>query len=69
LLCLDAEELMPRDTETARRADEDPHYTRSVRECVDEHDDRSTNPKTGEDPGLLPMTEDPRERRMKRNTM
>jgi hypothetical protein len=33
-------------------------------------DDRDTfNPRTGEDPGLLPLTEDPRERRLKRNTM
>ena len=30
---------------------------------------RNLNPKTGEDPGLLPTTEDPRERRLKRNTM
>ena len=27
------------------------------------------NPRTGEDPGLLPLTEDPLERRLKRNTM
>ena len=27
------------------------------------------NPRTGEDPGLLPMTEDPLERRQKRTTM
>jgi hypothetical protein len=42
----------------------------TVRECVDnDTPDRSTNPKVGEDPGLLPMNEDPRERAMKRNTM
>jgi hypothetical protein len=27
------------------------------------------DPSTGEDPGLLPLTEDPLERRLKRNTM
>jgi hypothetical protein len=27
------------------------------------------NPRTGEDPGLLPLTEDPHERRLKRHTM
>ncbi len=27
------------------------------------------NPRTGEDPGLLELTEDPRERRLKRHTM
>ena len=36
----------------------------------DESGDHDTfNPRTGEDPGLLPMTEDPLERRLKRNTM
>ena len=36
----------------------------------DESGDHDTfNPRSGEDPGLLPMTEDPLERRLKRNTM
>jgi hypothetical protein len=36
----------------------------------DEGGDHDTfNPRTGEDPGLLPLTEDPLERRLKRNTM
>jgi hypothetical protein len=49
---------------------------KTVRECIDKNDredevtvDRSTNPHVGEDPGLLESTEDPRERRLKRNTM
>jgi hypothetical protein len=36
---------------------------------TDEQAKRNTNPRTGEDPGLLPLTEDPRERRLKRTTM
>ena len=36
----------------------------------EEGGDRDTfNPRSGEDPGLLPLTEDPLERRLKRNTM
>ena len=52
---------------------------KTMRECNDKNDksdkderdtvDRSTNPHVGEDPGLLESTEDPRERRLKRNTM
>lgn len=49
---------------------------KTIRECIDKNDkdakdtvDRSTNPHVGEDPGLLESTEDPRERRLKRNTM
>ncbi len=50
---------------------------KTIRECIDKTDkndkketvDRSTNPHVGEDPGLLESTEDPRERRLKRNTM
>lgn len=43
----------------------------AVRRSLDEQgDDKDTfNPRTGEDPGLLELTEDPRERRLKRNTM
>lgn len=42
-----------------------------IRRLLDEQgDDRDTfNPRTGVDPGLLPLTEDPRERRLKRTTM
>ena len=43
----------------------------ALRRLLDEQgDDRDIfNPRTGEDPGLLPLTEDPRERRLKRHTM
>ena len=42
-----------------------------IRRLLDEQgDDHDTfNPRTGVDPGLLPMTEDPLERRRKRTTM
>ena len=43
----------------------------AIRRLLDEQgDDHDTfNPRTGEDPGLLPLTEDPLERRQKRHTM
>ena len=41
-----------------------------LRRLLDEQgDDDTFNPRTGEDPGLLPLTEDPLERRQKRITM
>jgi hypothetical protein len=40
---------------------------RLLDETSGDHD--TFNPRTGEDPGLLPLTEDPLERRQKRNTM
>jgi hypothetical protein len=42
-----------------------------IRRTLDEQggDHDTFNPRTGEDPGLLELTEDPRERRLKRNTM
>jgi hypothetical protein len=41
-----------------------------LRRLLDDHgDDDTFNPRTGEDPGLLPLTEDPLERRQKRITM
>lgn len=55
----------PEDEETdINREDE-------IRRLLDEQgDDHDTfNPRTGVDPGLLPLTEDPRERRLKRTTM
>ena len=52
------------------RSDERQPEGQTIRKCIDEDTpDRSMNPKIGEDPGLLPLTEDPRERRLKRNTM
>ena len=43
----------------------------AIRRLLDEQgDDPDTfNPRTGQDPGLLPLTEDPLERRQKRTTM
>jgi hypothetical protein len=43
----------------------------AIRRLLDEEggDHDAFNPRTGEDPGLLPLTEDPHERRLKRNTM
>ena len=43
----------------------------AIRRLLDEEggDHDTFNPRTGEDPGLLPLTEDPHERRLKRNTM
>jgi hypothetical protein len=43
----------------------------ALRRLLDEQgDDHDTfNPRTGVDPGLLPLTEDPLERRRKRTTM
>ena len=43
----------------------------TIRRSLDEQTDTSDtfNPRTGEDPGLLELTEDPRERRLKRHTM
>ena len=41
-----------------------------LQRLLDDHgDDDTFNPRTGEDPGLLPLTEDPLERRQKRITM
>ena len=43
----------------------------AIRRSLDEQTATSDtfNPRTGEDPGLLELTEDPRERRLKRHTM
>jgi hypothetical protein len=64
---------MEKRTDEARREDSARDDEDLARRALDENpDDRSTrsfNPRTGEDPGLLELTEDPRERRQKRNTM
>jgi hypothetical protein len=59
---------MEKDMKRAQEANRDAENERAIR-AADDNPDRSTNPHTGEDPGLLPMNEDPRERRLKRNTM
>ena len=61
---------MPTERSDERQSETDVHEGQTIRKCIDEDSpDRSMNPKIGEDPGLLPLTEDPRERRLKRNTM
>jgi hypothetical protein len=60
---------MDKDFNTDRETSHDGTEGRTVRECVEKETvDRSTNPHVGEDPGLLESSEDPRERRLKRNT-
>jgi hypothetical protein len=59
---------MAKDKKSERDVTRDAENERAIRDA-DDNPDRSTNPHTGEDPGLLPMNEDPRERRLKRNTM
>ena len=53
------------------RSEQSPDREDAIRRSLDEPDDNSEtfNPRTGEDPGLLELTEDPRERRLKRHTM
>ena len=43
----------------------------AARRSLDDNEESSFtfDPRGGEDPGLLELTEDPRERRLKRNTM
>ena len=66
---------MNTDSEKDRKQDEeqDSEIDRedAIRRSLDEQggDQDTFNPRTGEDPGLLPSTEDPRERRLKRHTM
>ena len=53
--------------------EEDPGADRAdaLRRLLDEQagNQDTFNPRTGEDPGALPLTEDPNERRVKRTTM
>ena len=59
------------DQEFDHDEDTDPGREDEIRRLLDEQgDDQNTfNPRTGVDPGLLPLTEDPLERRRKRTTM
>ena len=60
-----------------KSVDHDQHEEKSrgregeIRRSLDEQGSNSEtfNPRTGEDPGLLELNEDPRERRLKRHTM
>jgi hypothetical protein len=57
---------MDKDSGKAQETDRE----EELRRLLDDHGgDGTFNPRTGEDPGLLPLTEDPLERRQKRNTM
>jgi hypothetical protein len=59
-------EYEPEDDEQTSETDREDE----LRRLLDEHgDDDTFNPRTGEDPGLLPLTEDPLQRRQKRITM
>jgi hypothetical protein len=51
--------------------DVDVEREEAIRRLLDEEggDPDTFNPRTGEDPGVLPLTEDPLERRQKRTTM
>ena len=55
------------DPEQESDVDREDAVRRLLDETSGDHD--TFNPRTGEDPGLLPLTEDPHERRLKRNTM
>ena len=60
-----------KEQESERDQDSDVDREDAIRRLLDEEgsDHDTFNPRTGEDPGLLPLTEDPLERRLKRNTM
>lgn len=58
-----------RDQDQGQETVSNPEET--IRQLLDEQsgDHDTFNPRTGEDPGALPLTEDPLERRSKRTTM
>jgi len=58
-------------TDEGHEKDSDVDREDPLRRLLDEQrsDNKPFNPRTGEDPGALPLTEDPLERRSKRNTM
>ncbi len=60
-----------RNREREQEPEHDENDENATRRGVDEADGRvdTFNPRSGEDPGLLELTEDPRERRLKRHTM
>ena len=58
-------EYEPDDAQTSETDREE-----ELQRLLDDHgNDDTFNPRTGEDPGLLPLTEDPLQRRQKRITM
>ena len=63
---------MKKHTGSARHNKNDVDRADEARRSLDEDtggDPVTFDPRGGEDPGLLELTEDPRERRLKRNTM
>ena len=56
-----------KDPKDETKVDREETIRRSLNEQGGDSD--AFNPRTGEDPGLLELTEDPRERRLKRHTM
>ena len=60
-----------KEQEQEHEQESDVDHEEALRRLLDEQsgDHDTFNPRTGEDPGLLPLTEDPLERRQKRNTM
>ena len=62
-----SEKDLAQDDVRVSETDREESIRRSLDEQSGDHD--TFNPRTGEDPGLLPLTEDPRERRLKRHTM
>lgn len=59
------------DEDDTRDVEQDREPEETLRQMLDEHGGHNDtfNPRTGEDPGALPLTEDPLERRSKRTTM
>lgn len=62
---------MDKDLDREQQPEHDDDDEHAIRRGPDEADGRADtfNPRSGEDPGLLELTEDPRERRLKRHTM
>jgi hypothetical protein len=62
---------MDKNTGKDRQHEKDVDREDAGRRSLDEQskDSATFDPRGGEDPGLLELTEDPRERRLKRNTM
>lgn len=62
---------MDKNTGKYRQHEEGVDREDAIRRSLDEQrrDADRFDPRGGEDPGLLELTEDPRERRLKRNTM
>ena len=62
---------MDKNTGKDRQNEEKSDREEAIRRSLDEQSKEADtfDPRGGEDPGLLELTEDPRERRLKRHTM